>query len=110
MSEYPSDSAVLAFAKAVARLDRGQSELAKLIGKSQGAISKRLRSAKPIWAEDVLAVEAATGVSRHELRPDIYSPEEYAASPTTGAGPAVAPPVPALAGGAPVSPSDGAPA
>jgi DNA-binding transcriptional regulator YdaS (Cro superfamily) len=31
-------------------------------------------------AERVLAIEAATGVPRHELRPDIYPPDEYRAA------------------------------
>lgn len=46
----------------------GQAELAKLLGVTAQAISQ--------WDEvpplRVLAVEAATGVSRHELRPDLY--------------------------------------
>jgi DNA-binding transcriptional regulator YdaS (Cro superfamily) len=33
----------------------------------------------PLWAEMVLKVEAATGISRHELRPDIYPIEPPAA-------------------------------
>lgn len=46
----------------------GQAELAKLIGVTAQAISQ--------WDEvpplRVLAVEAASGVPRHELRPDLY--------------------------------------
>lgn len=48
-----------------------QSELARRIGVRQGYVWKWLRS-KRVPAERVLAIEAATGVSRHELRPDIY--------------------------------------
>lgn len=48
-----------------------QSELARRIGVRQGYIWKWLRSGR-IPAERVLAVEAATGISRSELRPDIY--------------------------------------
>jgi DNA-binding transcriptional regulator YdaS (Cro superfamily) len=51
-----------------------QSELARRIGVRQGYIWKWLRS-KRIPAERVLAIEAATGVSRHELRPDIFPAE-----------------------------------
>lgn len=36
---------------------------------------------RPLPPEHVLKVEAATGISRHELRPDIYPPEEQAAPP-----------------------------
>ncbi len=50
----------------------GQAELAKRIGVSAQAISQ--------WEEvpplRVLAVEAASGVSRHDLRPDLYPLEE----------------------------------
>lgn len=50
----------------------GQAELAKRIGVSAQAISQ--------WDEvpplRVLAVEAASGISRHELRPDLYPVEE----------------------------------
>lgn len=52
----------------------GQAELAKRIGVTAQAISQ--------WDEvpplRVLAVEAASGVSRHELRPDLYPLEEGA--------------------------------
>lgn len=49
----------------------GQDKLAKLIGVTPQAVSQ--------WDEvpplRVLAVEAASGVSRHELRPDLYPVE-----------------------------------
>lgn len=52
----------------------GQAELAKAIGVSAQAISQ--------WDEvpplRVLSVERASGVSRHELRPDLYPLEEEA--------------------------------
>lgn len=48
-----------------------QSELARRIGVRQGYIWRWLRAGK-IAAEYVLAVEAATGVSRHDLRPDVF--------------------------------------
>lgn len=53
----------------------GQSALARLVGKDQSTVYERLRDGKPIWAEHVLAIEAATGISRHRQRPDIYPVE-----------------------------------
>lgn len=52
-----------------------QSATARLLKVTQGAVSKWLSGQKPLPAEHVLAVEAATGVSKHRLRPDIYPPE-----------------------------------
>ena len=46
--------------------------LARAVGVSGQAIQKWR---KKVPAERVLAVEAATGVSRHDLRPDIYPRE-----------------------------------
>lgn len=53
-----------------------QQALGAIVGKTQGAVSKRLAAGQPCWAEDVLAVEEATGISRHDLRPDIYPREQ----------------------------------
>lgn len=60
-----------AFERAVKVAGR-QVAFARLIGKTQSAVSKRLSSGQPCWPEDVLKVEEATGISRHDLRPDIY--------------------------------------
>lgn len=49
-----------------------QAELARLCGVTQPAVWKWVQSSKRVPAEFVLAVEAATGVSIHDLRPDIY--------------------------------------
>lgn len=49
-----------------------QTAFGRIIGKRQSVIFGWLRAARPLPAEHVLAVEAATGVSRHDLRPDIY--------------------------------------
>jgi DNA-binding transcriptional regulator YdaS (Cro superfamily) len=49
-----------------------QSSFARIVGVSQAAVWKWLRKRRPLPAERVLSAEAATGVSRHELRPDIY--------------------------------------
>lgn len=49
-----------------------QSEFARICGVSQPTVWKWLNAIKRLPAEHVLTVEAATGVSRHNLRPDIY--------------------------------------
>jgi DNA-binding transcriptional regulator YdaS (Cro superfamily) len=67
----------------------GQSALARICSVSQTAVWKWLQSAKRLPAEYVLMVEAATGVSRHALRPDIY-PLETVALPAS----AIAEPTP----------------
>src|SRR6188472_1612106 len=50
----------------------GVSELARRLGISQPSVSNWDR----VPAERVLTVEAATGVSREILRPDLYTPTE----------------------------------
>jgi DNA-binding transcriptional regulator YdaS (Cro superfamily) len=54
----------------------GQSALARKVGLRQQAIWHWINVSKRVPAERVLAVEAASGVPRHELRPDIYPPED----------------------------------
>lgn len=49
-----------------------QQALGDVCGKSQAAVWKWLQTSKRLPAEYVLAVEAKTGISRHDLRPDIY--------------------------------------
>lgn len=53
-----------------------QAELARRIGKKQAHVWNWLNRDKRVPAEAVLAVESATGVSKSELRPDLYPPEE----------------------------------
>lgn len=55
----------------------GLRKLAAILGVRYQSIQDWL-AADRIPAERVLAVEAATGISRHELRPDIY-PKQRAA-------------------------------
>lgn len=64
-----------------ARNAGGQSALARMCGVSPTAVWKWLQSSKRLPAEYVLRVEAATGVSRHALRPDIYPLDGHAAPP-----------------------------
>ena len=56
-----------------------QSAFARAIGTSQQLVSYWLRNNKALPAEFVLPTEAATGISRHDLRPDLYPREERAA-------------------------------
>lgn len=65
---------------AVAKLG-SQAAMAKVCGVSQPGVWKWLQSSKRLPAEHVIAVEAASGVSRHDLRPDIY-PLEHSGNPT----------------------------
>ena len=53
-----------------------QKALGRICGRSQPNVWFWLHRARRIPAEHVLTVEAATGVSRHLLRPDIY-PQSY---------------------------------
>ncbi|GGA80662.1 hypothetical protein GCM10011369_23260 [Neiella marina] len=57
----------------------GQKPLGIKVGKSQAQVSLWLNRDKKAPANMVLKIEAATGVPRHELRPDIYPPDEYKA-------------------------------
>lgn len=58
-----------------------QSALARLLGCNQSTVYLWLRHRKLLPAEHVLTVEAATGISRHELRPDLYRLEDATPAP-----------------------------
>jgi len=60
--------------KAIAK-SGGQVKLASAINTSQQNISNWLKSGK-VAADKVIPIERETGVSRHELRPDIFPPED----------------------------------
>ena len=53
--------------------------VAEKIGVRYQAVQAWLRRGR-VPAERVLAVEAVTGVSRHELRPDLYPDDRKAAA------------------------------
>lgn len=57
-----------------------QSGLARLCGVSSAAVWKWVQQGQRLPAEQVLTVEAATGIPRHLLRPDIY-PADLGPSP-----------------------------
>lgn len=66
--------------RAAVKAAGSQQAFADICGVSQTAVWKWLQSSKRLPAEHVLRVEAATSVSRHHLRPDIY-PVDLAPSP-----------------------------
>jgi len=75
-----------------------QSAMARLLEVSQPTVSDWVNRMGQMPADDgkVLKVEAATGISRHELRPDIYPREDGPHAP-----PAASSGVECAAGGVP---------
>jgi len=57
----------------------GQSALARLLGCTPQAVQRMCATGR-IPAERVLAIEEATGVSRHALRPDLYPVDKVKAA------------------------------
>lgn len=55
-----------------------QTALARALGITQAAVSRWVVRQMILPAEHVLAVELATGISRHALRPDIYPIDDRA--------------------------------
>lgn len=58
------------------RLAGSQSALAKIAGRSQPTVSLWIKGNMKLPAECVLPVEAALGIPRHDLRPDLYPIED----------------------------------
>jgi len=80
--EHESDSALaLAVRKA-----GSQSAFGRLVGKRQSSVREWLKSGL-LPPEHVLTIEAETGISRHDLRPDIYG--EPSAEPHQARDPAM---------------------
>jgi DNA-binding transcriptional regulator YdaS (Cro superfamily) len=75
----PFEALMLAIDKA-----GSQAEIARIAGVSTTAVWKWVQSSKRVPAEFVRKIEAATGVSRHDLRPDIYPREEMVDQGRTG--------------------------
>lgn len=63
-----------ALATAIERVG-SQVALASACKVTPQAVNQWMGKGKPP-ADKVLAIEAATGVSRHQLRPDIFGPED----------------------------------
>lgn len=63
-----------AIATAIENLGTGQAGIARLLGVTPQAVNQWVSSNRPVPPRHVLAIEAATGVSRHLLRPDVFGP------------------------------------
>lgn len=61
----------------------GQSAFARIVGCTPGNINQLIRKASPLSGKYVLKAEAGTGISRHDLRPDLYPLEIVQAGPST---------------------------
>ncbi|HQS95063.1 MAG: hypothetical protein B7X90_01905 [Novosphingobium sp. 17-62-19] len=93
MTEARSPDSAL---KVAVNLMGSQDRMARLCGVKQPSVWRWLHRQRRLPAEHVLKVEQATGVSRHDLRPDIYPIETDTAPPQStailasaaGAGPA----------------------
>ncbi len=59
---------------AIERHGAGQAGIARLLGVTPQAVSQWVNGSRPVPPKHALAIEAATGVSRHELRPDVFGP------------------------------------
>lgn len=71
MEAAQTESPAAALRAAVAAAG-SQSALARILGVSQRAVWRWVTEGKELPPKHVLAIEAATGVSKHDLRPDIY--------------------------------------
>lgn len=71
------DGPVGALLRAV-KIAGSQAELARRVGKKQAHVWNWINRDKKVPADMVLAIEAATGVPRNDLRPDIYPVEQAA--------------------------------
>lgn len=80
MDDSQHQRAIAAFADAI-RVAGSQTAIAKICECTPGAISQLVIRGRPLSARFVLKVEAATGISRHELRPDIYPLELTSGTP-----------------------------
>jgi DNA-binding transcriptional regulator YdaS (Cro superfamily) len=71
-SSFESPQAAL---RAAVEVVGSQSATGRLLSVSQAAVWEWLRKGKVLPAEHVLTVERETGISRHDLRPDLYPRE-----------------------------------
>jgi DNA-binding transcriptional regulator YdaS (Cro superfamily) len=79
--EHDSDSAL---AKAI-RKAGGQSAFAKLFGLRQSTVHSWLARKSDVPPALAIPIEEKLGISRHDLRPDLYPREDTPAQPPAGA-------------------------
>ncbi len=79
------DSSFPVLARDIVARFGSQAALAELVGVTQQAVSEWCLKGKPIPTVHVLKVEAATGIPKEDLRPDIY-PRAAVDIPPGGAG------------------------
>lgn len=79
------DSSFPVLARDIVARFGSQAALAELVGVTQQAVSEWCLKGKPIPTVHVLKVEAATGIPKEDLRPDIY-PRAAGDIPPGGAG------------------------
>ena len=72
-----------AITTAIEKQGSGQAGIARLLGVSPQAVSQWVSGMRPVPPRHAIAIEAATGVSRHDLRPDVFGPAEEAPQGTT---------------------------
>jgi len=63
-----------AISAAVEKLGSGQAGMARLLGVTPQAVNQWVSNNRPVPARHVLPIEHATGISRHDLRPDVFGP------------------------------------
>lgn len=68
----PLESRLETSAATAVRVAGGQTALARALGIAQSTVATWLRRGNELPAKFVIPVETAFGISRHELRPDLY--------------------------------------
>lgn len=60
--------------RAIEAIEGGQAALARVLNITPQQVNQWAKGARPVPARYVIAIEQATGVSRHELLPEIFGP------------------------------------
>lgn len=63
-----------AIAAAIEKLGTGQAGVARLLGVTPQAVNQWVSGSRPVPPRHALVLEAAIGVSKHLLRPDVFGP------------------------------------
>jgi len=65
-----------AISQAVQKLEGGQAALARELKITPQAVNQWVTGRRPVPARLALRIEELTGVTRHDLRPDVFGPPE----------------------------------